>query len=281
MPFVLLVLAGLWGFDNPYLVEAFNDTLIGGEITPHFHFPEAIYLINDEGARCSGTVIGPNVILTAAHCVSGSGFVRNYFNRPEDVKFQAFCERTGQYASGSEDLDFALCKGTTGKIVGTHPATLARTGPKDGDQVLLTGYGCTIPGGGGGNNGDFKTGKAEVYMLPGGTYDWFVAMAKDAALCFGDSGGGAYRDMDPLKDRHLVIGVNSRGNIRDMSMLTATYLQKSQKFIKSWAKRKKVKICGVNMKCKVAALTLPFNDTMAGSEDDLQDALNDNDEGDD
>lgn len=272
MPFAFLIIAYVLGgvaLDNPYLVEAFEegnftDSLIGGSVVPHSDYPELVYLVNGLGERCSGSIVGPKVILTAAHCVDSVGNVLNYFNGPDFPKFYAHCDMTPQYASGGEDLDFALCKNLAGPILNAKPATLSKVAVTLGETITLVGYGCVIPGGGGGNDGTLKAGYAQVTQTPlPPNNDWFWTEAKDAALCFGDSGGPVFK-----KGTHSIIGVNSRGNIHDVSLLTAMYLPRSRAFMKSWAKKNKVGICGINLKCRQPVNMKFLNDTINDVEDE-------------
>lgn len=251
MPFLLVLL--LLSGQLPIFTVAMNETLIGGSPVDPKLYPEVIYISTSKGVRCSATIVGPRVVLTAAHCVTDGGQIWNANRADGKPQVLATCQRTPQYAKGTEDLDFALCRNVPGNIVGGHAATLALKGPKVGDRVILSGYGCVNPGGGGGNDGTLKSGYGKVFITPRGTNDWYYTMADDAALCFGDSGGPSFKVMDPAKGKHVVIGVNSRGNIRDMSLLTAMYIPKSRKWMQQWAKANKVKICGVNMKCKSTA----------------------------
>ena len=66
-------------------------------------------------------------------------------------------------------------------------------------------------------------------------------------MCYGDSGGPSFKRIkNPKSETHFVAGVNSRGNIKDLSLLTALYLDKSQEFMKDYATKNNVIICGIN-----------------------------------
>lgn len=275
MSFGFLKIAALLGVlsgNRPSLVDGLNppgnedsETIIGGTVVPHANFPELVYLVNGDHSRCSGAIIGPKVILTAAHCVSSDHKAKNYFTGVDFVEFEVRCDKTPQYASGRENLDFALCKSVKGNFKNAHPATLDRNPVALEEKVMLTGYGCTNSGGSGGNNGILKMGRSLVYQLPDGINNWFYTFNPAGALCYGDSGGPAYRNMNETKDKHMIVGVNSRGNIRDISLLTAVYLSKSEKWIKRWAKVRRVRICGVNLVCKgpSANTTMEIEDELA------------------
>lgn len=227
-----------------------RQTLIGGQAVNHTDYPELVYFINEDHARCSGTLIGPRVIITAAHCIAGTGQIQNSFTGPDDIPFAAHCQVAPQYIK-QMIYDFALCK-VDGKIPNAKPATLGtrKSAPKDGDQVILVGYGCTDPSGVGGNNGILKAGTAEIFSRGSVYYPWFSAKAPDSALCPGDSGGPALKFITN-HNRHVVIAINSRGDVRTISLLSALHFPKSRRFIISWLERNHVDICGVNINCKI------------------------------
>lgn len=245
LSFILLL------FAFPLMASELFPSLIGGRPAHKGEYPEIIY-IRSGNSRCSASVIGQSVILTAAHCVKDEGEigpVPSPAPESQDVEFvldqivyKAKCNQAPLYRDHKEDHDFALCK--TDKTMSVKPAAISKIGPKIGDMVVLTGYGCVKPGGTGGNDGILRVGKAEVTKLPKGTDHWFYTMF-EVAVCYGDSGGPSLLDTG----NHLIIGVNSRGNIEDLSLMTALFTPESQKFLSDFAKAKKVDICGVTKKC--------------------------------
>ena len=58
----------------PDYVIGSQQTLIGGRVVNPGEYPELVYISNGRG-RCSATIVGPQVILTAAHCVKDGGSV--------------------------------------------------------------------------------------------------------------------------------------------------------------------------------------------------------------
>jgi len=64
-------------------------------------------------------------------------------------------------------------------------------------------------------------------------------------LCFGDSGGPAFVFLDAAKNRRVIAGVNSRGNIVNTSWIVSTSTQFAKDFLSQWAAAKAVHICGV------------------------------------
>ena len=216
-----------------------NDTidLIGGRAVDPGEYEEVVR-ISSGRSWCTATVIGPRVLLTAAHCTEENGEVT--FEH-KDEKYVAVCALAPDYTSSVGDQDMALCKmnkdfdgdlGVVGDVV-----------PKMGDTITLIGYGCIRRGGGGGNDGILRVGTAPVTKEF--THDYYSFHVTGAtALCFGDSGGPAYLS-DPTSAKRLVTGVNSRGDIRSLSLLTALPHANSIEFMRAFAANNEVAICGV------------------------------------
>lgn len=223
---------------------AFADTdatLIGGAPIERKSYPEIIY-IKAGNSRCSATVVSDHVIVTAAHCVADGGEIGPVGFVLSQVAYKAKCKQAPLYRDQKEDHDLALCKVDQKLMI--KPAYISKEGPKVGEEVQLSGYGCIASPGNGGNDGILRMGKAKVTQLPKGTDHWFYTKGS-VALCYGDSGGPSLLVDDK---KHLLIGVNSRGNIKDLSLFTALYTKESLKFIKDFAKSERVEICGITKK---------------------------------
>lgn len=226
-----------------------REVLIGGKQASKKDYPEILYMTasaKTESWMCSGTVVGPEVYLTAAHCADNGQVVRGFKGG-----WEAVCTRHPSYTDQDNDsaVDISICKRTDGREWKMQPAIISDTSPQVGDIVTLTGYGCTRSNGTGGNNGHLKVGEAPVIELEiEGDY-WFYTLGKDA-LCMGDSGGPAYRQITaPRREMHELIGVNSRGDIKTMSMLAPVYIELSQNFLELYALSEGVKICGISHSC--------------------------------
>lgn len=226
--------------------------LIGGRPAVKGEYPEILY-ISSGNSRCSATVVGEQVILTAAHCVKDHGQIGPVDKKPELIEFvleqvvyRAKCFQAPLYRDKIEDHDLALCK--VDKKLTIKPAKVDKQGPKIGHSVVLTGYGCISEGGTGGNDGILRIGKAKVIKLPEGKNHWFYTEAA-TALCFGDSGGPSMLS-SKLHGKHKVIGVNSRGDIKTLSLMTALFTEESIKFMEDFIAEHKVDICGISKGCE-------------------------------
>ncbi len=203
-------------------------------------------LYTASGKPCTATLIGPQVLLVAAHCIAHRGTVsfkmgNGAYGGPCD-QAEGFREKTDLSA------DYALCKisptvtGITYERVNQDPSALV--GMK---EVLLSGFGCTASNGTGGNDGTFRIGESPVDSLPakGGN---IIVTRGGAALCFGDSGGAVYTGEG---SRRRVLAVNVRtdpdgAGMSDVSRVASLSSEAASAFIASWqGQNADAKICGI------------------------------------
>lgn len=204
-------------------------------------FQASFYALSSDGA-CTSTLVGPRVLLTAAHCVENGGTVSLQRGGKNWV---GTCTHAPDYAA-NDTADWALCD-LTGEVAGVpyervnqDAALLAGKG-----TLQLSGFGCTKSDGTGGNDGVYRIGNAPIVALPSGT-DNDIVTRSSVFLCFGDSGGPAFRYLDPQRTKRVQVGVNSRGNIKDTSYLSSTSTAPAKKFLGDWSEAKKLKICGLH-----------------------------------
>lgn len=213
--------------------------LIGGKPADPKEFPATVYSAQGN-SRCTATIVGERVLLIAAHCV-GNG--RSAVFKASGVEYRSTCTHGPDYARNST-ADWALCLIDQSVVnVPFEHVNQEADRLKVGDKLLLTGFGCTSPGGGGGNDGTYRIGESTIRELPDGRSDNDIVTSGGAALCFGDSGGPAFK-VDGTQ--RWQVSVNSRGDIRTTSYLSALHTPQAKKFISSWSDAKKVKICGVH-----------------------------------
>lgn len=183
------------------------------------------FKVGNDRKLCSGTLIGGQTLITAAHCIPE--------NQQIAVKFQGAtiksleCKTTDKFAHPASDGDIDACEQggacaasrdvalcllesppSTPKLetVARDPALLGV-----GQRVRVTGFGCTArdqSGGTEGNRSVFSTGWVAVrrapvpdrenfYVVAGAARDLQGALAAAvpsavSEICPGDSGGGAY-----------------------------------------------------------------------------------------
>jgi len=213
--------------------------LIGGKPVDGADWPASLYAKSPGGA-CSSTLIGDRVLFMAAHCMANGATVTfsAYAN-----SYKARCTHHPEYIF-NETADWALClvdRPVTGipfESLGTDLELLINA------ELLLSGYGCVHPGGGGGNDGIFRVGNAVIKGLPGNnSYD--IVTKGGAALCFGDSGGAAY--MFDSNAQRRIVAVNSRGDIETTSYLPSIKSDSFLRWAKGWSQgSNNVRICGLH-----------------------------------
>lgn len=243
---LFILFLSLWGTS---LAQERHPSLINGRPAEKGEFPEAVYIAFG-GSRCSGSIVGPQVLLSAAHCASNG--TKGRFQTEDGTTYETEgCRRHPSYPG--RDVDLLLCKIT--REVPVTPASIGGD-PQRGDDITIVGYGCVRPGGGGGNDGILRVGDAEVVGFSG--HD---IVSEGAGLCFGDSGGPAYVKLkDAFSEAHIQVSVNSKGNIRDTNYTARTYDETATSWMKSWAESNSVDICGITKDCLVPGDPMKCNE---------------------
>ncbi|MBY0371341.1 S1 family peptidase [bacterium] len=218
--------------------SGFGIQLIGGVAAPANQYQEVIRIHSEDGS-CTATLVGPRLLVTAAHCGEVGEKVTFTF---KGKSYTATIGRSALY----EDYGHDLAVGLVDKAVAdAKPMTIAGS-VKEGDKMVLMGYGCTKTNGEGGNDGILRTGTTTV-----ADFDAIQILSYsgegEAALCFGDSGGPAFVKAG---DKLTLVGVNSAGNIEDTNYNTRLDSEVSQKFFAAVVKKLKVDICGINKTCQ-------------------------------
>jgi hypothetical protein len=222
----------VWSVDNQL-----RPTLIGGTPVQPGTYKEVVN-IRTGNSGCTATVVGPKAAVTAAHC--GANGATSTF-KIDGKDYSGKITRSSLYPGRDHDIAvIVLTTEVPESVVGKY----AHIGgaATQGTELTLLGYGCTQPGGGGGNDGVLRIGKAKVKNFSG--FD--MVSGDGAALCFGDSGGPAYVMAGETK--HL-LGVNSKGNIRDTNYNTRTDVPESRSFLQKVATDNNIEICGINAAC--------------------------------
>jgi hypothetical protein len=187
----------------------------GGDDPGH---PAVAVLVDPSGhAFCSGTVIEPNLVLTAAHCVaqnfpSGSTAVLgSVVGSPTASAPIATYRADPAFNQDTLEHDAAIL--VLAQALPATPVPLATSAPAVGSTVTVVGWGETS--GDAGNGGTKRDGVAKVTAVAALTFE----VAPDPSLpCVGDSGGPGLATAGGATS---IVGITSHGDAACSA--TATY----------------------------------------------------------
>ena len=229
-----------------------ENTLINGDPVDKKKWAAIVRIRSESGSGCTAQIIGPRMLVTAAHCAKTGERVQ--FTTIHGSKYAAKIERHPDYPGTDIDVAVGFIDRNVQGIdflhvrskKGADGAWINDRFERTGMEVQILGYGCTRPGGGGGNDGVLRTGVAKVQA--GQKFD--LITGDGAALCFGDSGGAVvYPPGNAHNDGTRLIGINSKGNIKDTNYTLRLTLPSPFNFLKDMGKKYGADICGVNSAC--------------------------------
>jgi hypothetical protein len=238
------------------VLEAFPDIedpqvepqLINGRIVDPTFFPAVLRMTT--GGTCTATLIGPATVLLAAHCVANNSQIAF---RAGSVTVRGICRHAPDYDDGvNMGSDIALCL-LRNNVLGIAYESVSFSLPNVGEELTLSGYGCTAEGLH--SDGIFRIGNSIAINPPpslihfkGTLYTQSRIDAGQAVLCPGDSGGPLYRMSGEIDDTRRVLGVNSRTTYSvGISLFAALGYEKNRRFIEDFAEDFEQGICGHNL----------------------------------
>jgi MYXO-CTERM domain-containing protein len=202
-----------------------SQSVIGGTPVKPGAWPDAVVVLAQDAA-CTGTLITPDVVLTAGHCIDTDPVVVIVdtvdYGQPggEPIRVKAalaYPDWEHAYDVGVVVLEHAAS--VTPRVVAA--ACSARSGLTPGAQVHLVGFGLTTRAGTGNNT---RLHEAAISIVdpacsddpacmpaisPGGE---FTAGGRGTDACFGDSGGPVYLD---TSTGPALVGVVSRAAVME------------------------------------------------------------------
>ncbi len=205
-------------------IESDELPVIGGELTPEGLYPATGALITGGQPTCTGTLISPTVVLTAAHCVDPlfigdevPGFTLENDANNATASQIVSGEDTRQHPDFSLQSDPGPGVGKwfdVGLLILSDPITSvdyaimpsveeATDGLASGMDVEIVGYGLTSTTGF--DVGVKFHGLADLVEV--GSHELFIAEPGQQQNCNGDSGGPAFVDID---GQQRLVGTVSR-----------------------------------------------------------------------
>lgn len=221
---------------TPLTARTVVPTLIRGTVANPAEWKQVV-LFEFGTSTCTGTVVGPRTVISAAHC----------FKANETVNFKTdgktFTGKVTQHnLYPAKDIDLAIVV-TTEDITGVTPQKIGGTAELS-KEVTMLGYGCTEFPAPATPDNILRIGKSTTIGYSG--FKVATRTPGGVALCFGDDGG-------PLllgtTNTALLIGVSSLGNKKDTNYHTRLDRTEAQTFLKDQAQSQGLVICGINSDC--------------------------------
>lgn len=162
----------------------------------------------DDALHCTGTLIGPRVVLTAAHCIDAfdSAAMEVWFGpaiyEVEDRRMVSERLAHPSYRPGQADYDIGVLVLATEAPTSARIAGLSPNPPESraGETIRVIGFGTNETGG----LGAKLEGEARIRSV---SPEWFELERAPSQTCHGDSGGPAF-----YQGGDRVMGVTSRGD---------------------------------------------------------------------
>lgn len=167
---------------------------------------------------CTGTLIAPNAVLTAAHCVGGMGNTDGRFILGGKTYSTVAVHVHPKYKPNAQDeVDLAVMI-LSENVAGVTPSVLNRQAPTVGTELTIVGYGLEGTGQGGTNNdvppeGFVNVGKTPLDELTSNLLIWEFGPG-ESNTAPGDSGGPAFVTRNSTL---YLAGVTSGGDKQDAS----------------------------------------------------------------
>lgn len=194
--------------------------VIGGATVPEGKWRDVVLVVSQD-STCTGTLIAPDIVLTAGHCVESEPYevitdTVDYMHGGDHIpvkSFRAYPDWEHKFDVGVLMLDHVA----RGKPRAIAPACAAKQGLQDDVMVHLVGFGMSSERSGQANTKlrevdlrvvDSSCTSDEGCQSSVAPHGEFMAGGNGSGSCFGDSGGPVFLT---TLDGPALVGVVSRG----------------------------------------------------------------------
>lgn len=161
--------------------------ILNGTACPSTNSPVVLVNLRDKDGlptgACSGSVIAPRAVLTAAHCLLGDTVTVSIWPGSGNTVPAASFQANPQYRANDSSSDVGVVL-TAQDLTPPSFAVLASRDPRVGEVAALVGWGKDQFG----NGTTLRAGTTSVSVVGGGTLETQYSPST-ASVCSGDSGG--------------------------------------------------------------------------------------------
>lgn len=171
--------------------------VVGGRPAPEAA-GSAVMVLSANGGVCTGIVVAPDAVLTAAHCVAARAEHRVHYKDATGAPVLAEIAAralhpgydAGAVAGRRRSVDLALVRLASPLPARFVPAALSAAMPRAGERLTLSGYGVAAAGDAR-STGTYRSVELGVIEPhgPSRILVWLGAGPGGASACQGDSGG--------------------------------------------------------------------------------------------
>ena len=195
----LLVLPLIFGPLDGLSSDPIDTQIYGGSEVESCGWPSAVYLQTVGGGACTGTLIHPLIVLTAAHCINDASITNVRFGESAQTAMKLadteYCKQNpGWFGATAQGQDYGYCKlkaPITNVPIVPVAAGCEASAIRAGARIMHVGFGQDQDG----NSGQKKMLDTTINQVTG--VGEILSGNFSEIICNGDSGGPAFVWLDP------------------------------------------------------------------------------------